>query len=138
MKIPIALILLGGLITGSCTKHVTKPSPTVFSIHCADDLTDPLAGVMVNMYNDSMDWANGTNIIYSAKTNDSGNVAFTGIPSQRYYFSCHDTANCWINTAAYFTVNPVAPNTTTAISLTLTAYGVLTIKNTSANKSRYK
>ena len=138
MKICIAALIVCVLILGSCTKHVTKPSPTVFSLHCSDDLTNPIPGVTVNLYNDSTDWANGTNIIYSAKTNDSGNVSFTGIPSQRYYFSCHDTANCWINKAAYFTGNPVAPNTTTAVGLTLTAYGTLAVKNTSANKSPYE
>ena len=138
MKIYITAIIVSVLALGSCTKPKTTAAPTVFSIHCADDYGNFLDGVTVNLYNDSTDWANGTNVVYTAKTSDSGNVTFSGIPSQRYYFSCHDTANCWINQQAYFLGNPLTANQTTAIGLTLTGYGKLSITNTSTNRTPYQ
>jgi hypothetical protein len=139
MKILIAAIVTSLLILGSCTKPKTVISPTVFSIHCADDYDNNLGGVTVNLYTDSTDWANGINIAYSSKTSDSGNVTFPNItPGVKYYFSCHDTANCWLNYGAYFLGNPLAANQTTAISLTLTGYGPLSITNTSADKTPYE
>lgn len=138
MKIYITAIIVSVLVLGSCTKPKTVTAPTVFSLHCTDDYGNFLDGVLVNLYNDSTDWAKGTNVIYTGITSDSGNVTFSGIPSQRYYFSCHDTANCWINQQAYFLGNPLAANQTTAISLTLTGYGTLSVTNTSVNRTPYQ
>ena len=138
MKIQIAVIVATMFVIGSCTKPKTIINPTIFSIHCADDYDNNLGGVPVNLYGDSTDWANGTNVLYAGKTNDSGKVSFPNISSQKYYFSCHDTANCWLNYNAYFLGNVLAANQTTAIGLTLTGYGQLLIANTSADKSSYE
>jgi len=139
MKIQIAAIIATLFVLGSCTKPKTVINPTVFSLHCADDYDNNLGGVLVKIYGDSTDWANGTNVLYTSKTNDSGNVTFsTIIPGKNYYFSCHDSANCWLNFSPYFLGNPLAANQTTAIGITLLGYGPLSITNTSADKSSYE
>ncbi len=138
MKIQIAAIIATVFVLGSCTKPKPVINPTVFSLHLADDYDNNLDGVTVNLYGDSTDWANGTNVLYTTKSSDSGNVSFSNIPSQVYYFSCRDTANCWINNTAYFLGYPLAANQTTSIGLTLAGYGTLNIKNTSANRNPYE
>ena len=139
MKILIAALFVFVLALGACTKPKTVINPTVFAIHCADDYDNNLGGITVNLYGDSTDWANATNVLYTAQTNDSGKVSFSNInPGVRYYFSCRDTANCWLNYGAYFLGNPLVANATTAIGLTLTGYGPLSVTNTSADKTPYE
>ena len=135
LRIFVFLIVLS--IISSCAKHNTAPAPTYFSIYCVDDLNNPLPGVTVNLFNDSADWARVTNIIYTAKTNDSGRVTFVNIPAQVYYFQCIDTANCYQNFTGYYNLNPVPKNEVTNVSLTLSGYGSLSIMNTSAAKNPY-
>ena len=125
-------------IFSSCAKHNTTPPPTYFSVYCVDQLSDPLPGITVNLYNDSTDWANGTNVIYTAKTNDSGRASFGNVPSQVYYFQCIDTANCYLNFTGYFNSNPVPEHQVTNVSLVLVQYGQLVITNKSAEKKPYQ
>ena len=136
LRLFVVLLILS--INSSCAKHNTTPSPTYFSIYCVDDLSNPLPGVTVNLFNDSTDWAKVTNIVYTAKTNDSGRVTFVNVPSQVYYFQCIDTANCYQNFNGYFNANPVPKNTITNVGLTLSGYGSLTITNTSSAKNPYQ
>src|SRR5579863_9377489 len=79
----------------SCVKKNDTP-PTVLAIHCLDSSGNSIPDAYVAVYNDSIDFMKNTNISYSGSTDARGNISFSGVGTQKYYFSCRNMS-CLVN-----------------------------------------
>ena len=131
----IALTILGF----SCTKsNNNSTAPTILSFHCIDGSGNATQGIAVTLYNNSTDWQNNANVAYSGTTDASGNVSFSGVNAQQYYFWCIDKSNCLLNWGAQKTNGSITANETNSLSVVETGYGNLSITNTSNGKNPYE
>jgi len=134
VKSIIALICVGFALM-SCSKTDTTPAaaPTVMALHCVDGSGNPVQGASVTLYNNSTDWLNTANAAYTGTTDANGNVSFSGVSSQVYYFWCLNATSCLANLSAQVTQSALTANVTNNFTVVLTAYGKLSVTNTSAS-----
>ena len=131
-------ILLLGVIAlcFSCVKN--DNGPTVFDIHCIDNFGNSDPGVAVTVFDNYNDWFNNTNPAYSETTDANGNVSFSGVRAQQYYFYCDDTYNCLTNWSAQNTNGALAAHKTNTLNVVLTPFGTLKVTNTSPGGNPYE
>ena len=120
----------------SCVKHNDTP-PTVLAIHCLDSAGNPLPGAYISVYNDSTDLQNNTNVAYSGSTDAKGNISFSGVKSQQYFFSCSNHS-CLFNWGVHETKGALEANKTNDVDVVLTGYGTLVVDNISKNPYEIK
>lgn len=128
-------ILLTGVIISSCVKpKTTVPAPTVLAIHCIDIQGNPIQGTEVVLYDNQSRQQNATMASYAGTTNANGDVSFSGVNAQVYYFWCVNSQNCLINWAQQSTGNALGANTTNTRDIVLSGYGTLSVTDTDSYK----
>jgi len=120
----------------SCQK--SKTNDTVLSFHCIDGSGNATQGTHVLVYSNSGDFQNNANIADSGTTDANGNISFTGVNAQKYYFICLNISNCLYNFGAQATNGSISANETNTVTVVITPYGKLTVTNTSAAKNPYE
>ena len=124
------------ILCASCVKE--NNAPTVLNIQCNDDLGYPTPGVAVNVYANYSDWLNNANVAYSGYTDVNGNVSFSGLYPQVYYFYCDDVNNCLTNWGVYETNGPVLSHTNNNISVLVSPTGTLKVLNADQYSDPYE
>ncbi len=120
----------------SCIKKNDTP-PTVLAIHCLDSVGNPVPGAYVAVYNDSTDLLNNINVAYSGNTDAKGNISFSGVKAQQYYFLSRNHS-CLVNWGAQKTKGALEANKTNNLDVVLTGYGTLIVSNISKNPYEVK
>jgi|GEM_PF-2285477 len=117
---------------------VIVSAPTYLNINCIDNNGHPAPGVAVTVFANHSDWLNDANVAYSGYTDANGNISFSGLSAQTYYFYCTDASNCLTNWDVNQTNGPVTLHTTNSVNVAVSPYGTLKIVNTSPGGNPYK
>ena len=125
------------LFISSCSKSSSssgdpQTNPTILTITVEDSIGNVIPGAAVNVYADSSDYANQSNVITTGTSDATGAVSFPNLAPIAYYFSVTDGCMNNHNKGIRLT-SAETPYINTKVNVVIAGTGTLKYVNNSSN-----